>query len=324
MVFVPRNVAQFLFAGALLLASSARAELVDRVAAVVNSEIIPLSDVEAHAAPELAQARAEAKDRASVRREILKRVLDQMIGEKLLEAEMKELNIDVTDQEVDAAMEDVRKQQNWTPEQLEAALRQEGYTVRKYREEGLRPRLQRYKLLNLKVRGKVKVSDEDLKAEYAKLSKLESAEYEVHARHIFVRVAPNAEQKDVEVARKKASALAEEARKSGVDFVALAKAKSEGPSAHDGGDLGFFRRGLMEVSFEKVAFSLKPGEVSDPIKTQAGFHVIKVDERRAIPIRPFDEIKEQLRERVTRTQLDHYTELYIQELKRTSIVDVKI
>lgn len=310
---------------ALLLAGAARAELVDRVAAVVNEDIVALSEVEQRAAPELLRVNKERdpQKRAALRCEALRRGLDQLIGEKLLEATLKELNIDVTEQEIDIGLEDVRKRNNLDAAQFENLLRTEGYTMAGYR-DFMRRQLATMKLINLKVRSKVKVSEEDLKAEYARVSRMESEDFEVHARHILVQLPPNATEEQAEAARQKAQAVAEEARGAGVDFAELAKKRSEGPSAAEGGDLGFFRRGVMLPEFERAAFKLPVGGVSDPVRTKFGWHVIKVEERRASAPRPFEEMKEELRDRLLRAQLEKYTEQYVQELRQAAIVDVKI
>jgi len=304
---------------------AAHAELVDRVAAVVNNDIIPLTDVESRAAADLAkiatlpspQARAEGREK------VLKLALDSLIGEKLLEAEMKELNIDVSDAEVDNSIEDVKKQHNLDAAQFEQDLRSEGYSMATYR-EFMKKYVRRYKLIQLKVRSKVKVSDEDLRSEYQKWARTEQDEVELHARHILVKIPEKGTAADVEAARLKAVALAEEARKPGVDFAELAKAKSEGPSASDGGDLGFFRRGVMVPEFDKAAFALKVGEVSDPVRTKVGFHILKVDERRALPVKSFDAMKDDLRERVLREQLEKLTEQHVLELRQNALVEVKL
>lgn len=303
----------------------ARAELVDRIAAVVNRDVIALSEVEARAAPELQKVRTEGDPgrRNDLRKQVLKRALDTLIGEKLIEAQVKELNIEVSDSKVDLAIEDVKRQNNVDDAQFEKLLMNEGYTVSSYR-QFMKKHLARLTLIDLKVRGKVKVSDADVKAEFAKDSKLESEDAEVHARHILVTVAPNATPQQVEAAKVKAQALAQEARKPGVDFAELAKAKSEGPSRGDGGDLGFFRRGVMVGEFERVAFNLKVGEVADPVRTKFGWHVIKVEERRAVAARGFEEVKEQIRERLLRGQLEKYTEQYVQELRAQAVVEEKM
>lgn len=307
-----------------LVAASAHAELVDRVAAVVNNDIVTFTEVEARAAPELAGLKgAPAEKRGELREQIMKRALDMLIGEKLMEAQIRELNIEVADSEIDLSVEDVKKQNNISGEQFEQLLAQEGYTMSTYR-TFMRKHLARMKLVNLKVRSKVKIADEDLKAEYAKWSHDEQQDAEVHARHILVQVNPKATPEQVEAARVKAFALAAEARKPGVNFAELAKAKSEGPSAADGGDLGFFRHGVMVAEFEKVAFTTPVGGVADPVRTKFGWHVIYVEERRALAAPPFDEVKEQLREKMLRGQLEKYTEQYMQELRQGALVEVKI
>ncbi|MEW5742093.1 MAG: peptidylprolyl isomerase [Myxococcota bacterium] len=308
----------------LLAALTARAELVDRVAAVVNNDIVTLSEVEARAAPELVKLRSEPPEkRAELREQVLKRALDMLIGEKLMEAQIRELNIEVADSEIDLGVEDVKKQNNITTEQFEQLLAQEGYTMSTYR-TFMRKHLARMKLVNLKVRSKVKIADEDLKAEYAKWARDEAQDAEVHARHILVQVNQKATPEQVEAARVKAVALAAEARKPGVNFAELAKKKSEGPSAADGGDLGFFRRGVMVGEFERVAFGTPVGEVADPVRTKFGWHVIFVEEKRALAAPPFDEVKEQLREKMLRGQLEKYTEQYVLELRAAALVDVKL
>ncbi len=308
-----------------LIATGARAELVDRIAAVVNTDIIALSEVEARAAPELARVRAETDPsrRAELRSQVLKRVVDALIGEKLMDAQVRDLNIEVTEAEIDLGIDDVKRQNNVEGAQFEQLLAQEGYTLSAFR-TFMKRHLSKLKLVNLKVRSKVKVTDEDLKAEYAKLSRDEQQDFEVRARHLLVQVAPKATPEQVEQARLKAVALMTEAKKPGVDFAALAKAKSEGPSASDGGDLGFFKRGVMVAEFDKVAFGLPLGGISEPVRTKFGWHVIRIEERRSMPPKPYDEMKDLLRERLIRGQLEKYTDQYVQELRAAAAIDVKL
>lgn len=320
------TVTRLLITTVLVGALGAHAELVDRVAAVVNNDIITLSEVETRIAPDILRLRQQEPDpakRTELRTALVKRGVEVLIGEKLMEAQVKELNIEVADSELEAGMQDVQKQNNITPEQFEALLGQEGYTLQSYK-TFMRKHLARLKLVNLKVRSKVKISDEDLKAEYAKWAHDEAREFEVHARHILVQVAPKATPEQVELARLKSVMLMEEARKPGTNFAELAKKKSEGPSAADGGDLGFFKRGVMVAEFEKAAFSLPVGGISEPIRTKFGWHVLKVEERKALAAPPLDEVKDQLRDRMLRGQMEKYTEQYVQELRAGAVVEVKI
>ncbi len=306
-------------------ALTAQAELVDRVAAVINSDIIPLSEVETRAAPELARAppAPDAAARTAQRAQALKRTLEGIINERLMDAQVKELNIETTDAEVELGIADVKKNSNVDEAQFEQLLTQEGYTMASYR-AFMKKQFARLKLVNLKVRSRVKVSDEDVKAEYARVSRDESLDFEVKARQISVELSPKATPAQVDAAHNKALALAAEARKPGVDFAQLAKAKSEGATAAEGGDLGTFRRGVMVAEFEKVAFTLPVGSVSEPVRTRFGWHVIFVEARTPIAAQSFDDLKDQLRERLTRMGLEKAAEAYNQELRAEALVDVKM
>jgi peptidyl-prolyl cis-trans isomerase SurA len=312
---------------ALLLAgSSARAEVVDRVAAVVNQDIITLSEVEERAAPEMERLSAERdpKKRAEARQALLLRFTNQLIGEKLMDKEIKELGLSATEREVDQAIDDVLRQNNLeSREALEERIRAEGLSMKTYREV-LAGQMSRMKLVQLKVSPRVKLTEADLRAEYAQYTKNERGDAEVHARHILLQLPKNAPADQVEATRKRALAIVAEARRPGMDFEALARARSEGPSAADGGDLGFFRRGQMVPAFDKVVFGLKVGEVSEPVRTDFGWHVIKVEERRAVDVPKFDDLREQLAEKLRREKTEKFVEQYVAELRRNAIVQVKL
>jgi peptidyl-prolyl cis-trans isomerase SurA len=321
---VVKQASKVLVLGALVAAGAAWAELVDKVAAVVNEQVIPLSEVEKRAAPELAAAsRKPGAERAEARKKALQNALDGLIGEKLMEKEIEDLGISVTDQEVDLGIEDVRKQNNFEPEQFEQALKSEGYSLPEYR-EFMRKHLRRLKLVNLKVRSRVQLSEKDLRTAYENWARLEKGDPEIHARHILVKLAPDAPKEEVARAEVKAKALAAEAKKPGVDFAELARKKSEGPSRDDGGDLGTFRRGTMLAEFEKVAFNLPEGGVSDPIRTRFGIHIVKVESRKEIPVKSFEEMKPQLQEKLGRDQLEKFTEQYVRELRQAAAIEVRI
>ncbi len=310
---------------ALLLGSGASAELVDRVAAVVNSDIITLTEVEKRAAPELALlADTNAKDKATQRNRIIREALDQLVADRLVDWQLKEQHVEVTDQEVEVAAESVKTQNGFDQQKLEDALRAQNMTLASWKNDVLRKQLARYKLIKSKVEGKVKVSDEDVKSEYQKWVRMESSDAEIHARHILLKVDAAAPPEEVEKARQRAKKITDEARQPGVDFTELAKKKGEGASAQEGGDLYFFRRGVMLEEFEKVAFALKPGEISDPVRTSYGWHVIKVEERRAVPVKSYQEMEASLREKLRTSQMEKASDSYIQELKQSAVVDLKI
>ncbi|MEH2511706.1 peptidyl-prolyl cis-trans isomerase C [Nitrobacteraceae bacterium AZCC 1564] len=149
----------------------------------------------------------------------------------------------------------------------------------------------------LNTEGKAAVTEDAMKKVYEEATKQVSGEQEVHARHILV---PTEEE---------AKAIVEELKK-GADFAELAKKKSKDPGAADGGDLGFFTKEQMVPEFSAAAFALEPGKISDPVKSQFGWHVIKVEEKRDRKPPPFDQVKPQIETFVVRkAQSDYVTKL---------------
>jgi peptidyl-prolyl cis-trans isomerase C len=145
--------------------------------------------------------------------------------------------------------------------------------------------------------GKAATNDDAMKKVYEEASKQITGEQEVHARHILVETEDQAK-------------AVEDELKKGADFAELAKKKSKDPGASDGGDLGFFTKDQMVPEFSAVAFALEPGKVSDPVKTQFGWHVIKVEEKRNRKAPDFDQVKSQIETYVTRkAQADYVAKL---------------
>jgi peptidyl-prolyl cis-trans isomerase SurA len=311
-------------AAVVLFAPAAQAgpRVLDRVAAVVNEDMIPLSEVYDRAAPELAALDAEGQATPAKKQSALHHALDELIADRLLVAEQKASSIEITDQEIDYAVDDVRKQNNMDPATFEQALTSKGQTLAAFREK-MKKDLGAMKLIGQKVRAKIKVTDEDVKAEYARSTKADEADAEVHARHIVIQVAKDASKEVEHDAFERANKLAVRAR-AGEDFAELAKKFSEGPSKTDGGDVGFFRRGEMVGAFDKVAFTLKPNEISDPVRSPFGWHVIQVLERRAGKAKPFDQVKEELRDKLWRDQMQRQTEQFVAELRKQAVVDIKM
>jgi peptidyl-prolyl cis-trans isomerase C len=145
----------------------------------------------------------------------------------------------------------------------------------------------------LATKGKAATTDEAEKKVYEDAAKQISGEQEVHARHILVETEDEAKAIKAELDK-------------GADFAELAKKKSKDPGASDGGDLGFFTKEQMVPEFSEVAFRLEPGKISDPVKSQFGWHIIKVEEKRNRKPPEFDQVKGQIETYVTRKAQAEY------------------
>jgi peptidyl-prolyl cis-trans isomerase C len=149
----------------------------------------------------------------------------------------------------------------------------------------------------LATEGKAATTDEAMKKVYEEASKQITGEQEVHARHILVESEDDAKAVKAELDK-------------GANFAELAKKKSKDPGAADGGDLGFFTKEQMVPEFSAVAFTLEPGKISDPVKSQFGWHIIKVEEKRSRAAPGFEQVKGQIETYVTRkAQADYVAKL---------------
>jgi len=145
--------------------------------------------------------------------------------------------------------------------------------------------------------GKAATTPDAMKKVYDEAAKQIGGDQEVHARHILVETEDEAKAVKAELDK-------------GADFAELAKKKSKDPGASDGGDLGFFTKEQMVPEFANVAFSMEPGKISDPVKTQFGWHIIKVEEKRNRKPPEFDQVKSQIETYVTRkAQADYVGKL---------------
>ncbi len=166
-------------------------------------------------------------------------------------------------------------------------------------------------LLKKEVEEKAKITDEkELKEFYDKNPQEFMGGAEIKSSHILV--ATEAEAKDIH-----------EKIKKGEDFAKLAKkvSKDQG-SANRGGDLGFFKRGMMVPEFEQVAFSLKPGEVSSPVKSRFGFHIIKVTDKKEGTKLEFEQVKEAIKRRITTEKQKALFEIFVESLKKDSKIEI--
>lgn len=298
--------------------------VVDRVAATVNGDVVTLGELVERSGEEYRRAEVlpPGPDREGARRRALRRAFDDVVAEKLLASQAAELGLEATAGQVDAAIEDIKKRNGLDEKRLDEALAQQGLDRESFRRQ-VKANLETYNLLGYKVRNRVKVTDEDLRNFYQRHAAEFAGEEEVHVRHIFLPLAESAAAAE----EAKARALGERVLQrlaAGEDFAAVARDASKGPGAQDGGDLGWLKRGVVQKTLEDAAFALKPGQVSGLVRVGPGLHVLKLEERRQGGAKRFDEVKEELRERLSNEQLDSYKAQYLEELRKDALVDVKL
>jgi parvulin-like peptidyl-prolyl isomerase len=173
----------------------------------------------------------------------------------------------------------------------------------------------------LRERQGIEVTDEAAKKYYDDNPKKFEQPEKVKARHILINTPPKADDKAVEEARKKAEKIAKEAQKEGTDFGKLAKEKSEGPSAKKGGDLGYFSKNRMVPGFSEKAFAMKDGEISGPVKTKFGFHIIKREGHKKAEKKSFEEAKGDIVKQLERKKFRSALDKFLKDLKKDAKIE---
>jgi peptidyl-prolyl cis-trans isomerase C len=226
-------------------------------------------------------------------KKIRENILNRLVEESLIQQEIQKQGVTVSDEELTAEFERYKARFKGE-EQFQNYLTHGRTTVEEVKER-LKSGFALTKLLTKL--GKLDVSEDEVKHAYETGIKMYTEPEQVRAQHVLIKVAETAPADQADAAKKKALEVLAKAKK-GDDFAALAKQYSDDTmSKEKGGELGFFRKGVMVPKFEEAAFALKPGElVKEPVRTPFGFHVIKTLEKKEERVKPFDEVKAQIQE----------------------------
>ena len=297
---------------------------VDRVAAVVNGEPILLSELAERAGSEWLRVDAMTpgpeKDRD--RKDVLQRAFEQVLSEKLLGAAAVADQVEASEQQVEAAIQDIKTRNNLDDKGLQEAVAGQGIDMATFRQQ-VKKDLDAYLVLDHRVRSRVKVGDQDVQNYYQTHGSEFGGEPELHVRNVFLPLAEKAEAAEVD----RVVAEAEQVRArvaAGADFASEAKKASRGPNAAQGGDLGWIRRGTIQKALEDAAFALEPGQTSPAIRAGPGVHVLFVEEKRMGGGKTFEQAKEEIRNKLYQTQVESFRGQLINDLKKEAVIEAKL
>jgi peptidyl-prolyl cis-trans isomerase C len=229
--------------------------------------------------------------------------------------------VTASDAEIDSSIQQMRAQFP-TEEAFKQALDARGMTIDKLKAD-TRIDICINKMMEAEVAAQPPPSDAQIREFYDSNPDKFKKDEAVRASHILFRVDENADAATKKKAMDVAQSVLKQAR-AGADFAELAKKHSADGSAQQGGDLNFFTRGQMVPPFDQAAFTLKPGEISDIVTTQFGYHIIKVTERRPATTVPFDQVSGQIKEYLTEQQKQQKSEAFIQSLKQKAKIEVLV
>ena len=319
---VPKRVFAVFFMAALACAGIPRAvfsaEVVERILAVVNDEIITEQDLDIVMAPVVAQYRTtytgkEYEDRVQEARQ---EFLNKVIEDKLILSEAKRKQVIVKDQEVDETMSDVRNKFP-TREAFLSAIEEQGLTEKKIWNR-FHDQLMTQKLVNYEVKSKVSVSPGEVN-EYYKAHSQEFIQGDrIELQHILIRTSTRSE----EEARQLAQSIADQVA-GGKDFEELARTYSEGAEAKEGGAMGWVEKGQLLGEIDEKIFQLQAGQVTGPIQSSLGFHIFKVVDRKQFSVKPLTDVRGQIQDVLFKAKIKIRLEGWMQSLKKDAYISIR-
>jgi parvulin-like peptidyl-prolyl isomerase len=248
--------------------------------------------------------------------------MDLMIEQELVKQAAENEGIAGDPAEVDKQIAELRDVFD-TDEQFRMKLEADGYTEETYRRHVQRMAAAKVYLDRIRADAS-DVRDSEVEQFYEENEDRLTLPEQVRVRHILLTWKPMGTQDDRAAIREQMEPILERAR-AGEDFAALAREFSEDSATKgNGGDTGFFYRGTMVPAFEQAAFALQPGEVSDPVDTVFGVHIIKLEERQEARLLPLDEVREQLRDHVREEKMEAAVGAKVDELRAAADVQVLI
>ncbi|HEY5934686.1 MAG TPA: peptidylprolyl isomerase [Kofleriaceae bacterium] len=300
--------------------------IVERVVAVINDAIILASELEARLVPVRNEAMqiADIKERERRLSKLQTQVLDDMVNEELIVQAAEAAKVEVEASEVQAALDEIKQQNNLDDAGLAQVLASQGYTVGGYKTD-LRRQLLRLRAVNQLVAPKVQVTEEDVRARYDEMQRRSAAVSAVSLSHILFKLPEHPTEQQLAEAKQKAGKAIERV-KAGEEFAKVATEISEDDSTKaTGGQLGWFQRGSMaNPEWEPVVFAMEKGDVRGPVSGPQGLHVFFANELKKSDMKPFAEMKDGIMRELRRREMDKQTVTWIDELRKKAYIDVKL
>jgi parvulin-like peptidyl-prolyl isomerase len=299
----------------LALAPLLRAEIVERVVAKVNGDIVTLSEFTARQIQEAQAARVSPDRIEPFLRANNARILQAAIDDLLVVQKAADMGMRVPPGYLKDVIENIKKENNIeSDEAFLLQLQREGMSLDDLKRNIERSILSR-QVISREVDAKVQISEQEGRADY----EARKAEYTTPAKIKLQEIVVRAEGD----ARARAEELVRRAR-GGEDFQALAREHSSAPSRASGGELGELAHGEMNPEIEKIALRLQPGEVSDPFLRGDAYVILRVAAKSAGRVVPYDEVKEEIRKRLQQSRRGEEYERFLAGLRKAAIVDVRV
>ncbi len=301
-----------------LFVTPAAGEVINRVAAIVNDTIITTYQLDQKTTEAAAQDPQYANLDAAEQQTFKKKVLDLMIEEELIKQRAMELNINVSEDEINASIDDVQTQNKLTRLQLIAALEQQGMSFESYR-SNMRSQITRYKLIAKEVQNKIDVTGQEIRRYYEQHSEEYLDAPYVHLSRLTFPLSEGASTGEIDAAQ----AQAEKGRKrllSGDNIADLLLTYSDA----SGGDMGKIKESNLATEFAEAIAPLKTGEVSDIIKTSGGLFLFKMEERNSGSPKPLETVQPEIENILMEKSRNDAFKSWQESLRSNAYIDIRI
>lgn len=300
----------------------AAAVVIDGIAATVNGEVITLLDLEKAGKPQVDKELSTTlkRERARAKRDILTSVLDQLIVRTLQIQRAAELRLSVSEAEVSTAIENIMRGNSLTEDMLTRALTEQGLTMEAYRAQ-ISEQILFSKLMQQEIRARIAVTPEEIEAYYQDHEQDYHRPERIRVRHLLVKVGTEAGEDEFQAAREEINDILAQSRE-GQNFIDLIRTYSPQTMQGEESLSGWLKRGEFLKELEDVAFSLPVGEVSDPIRSQAGFHLLQVAEKEEASQLAVETVSDSIKESLLREKmkLDHGE--WLREMRENAQVEI--
>jgi peptidyl-prolyl cis-trans isomerase SurA len=310
----------------LLAPATAQATIVERVVAVVGDRAILLSELVDRARPFQLQVYTnvpEGASRNAALSQLYKQLIERLVDEELQGREAVRANITVTAEEIQAALERVAKQNDVSVEQLFEEAQKNGLGVAEYRGE-IRRQLLDAKMLNLRIQGRMRIGEDDMRNAYKRIAHDERRKLEFRAAWIRFQIPPGSGTAGAAEQRDAATRVAARAR-AGADFSELAQEYSSDPATREtGGLLAPMHPGELPQEIDNALLAMEPGDVSAPLRLGDAWLVIKLVERAPSQLPEYEKAKPQLQTRVYAEKMDTARRQWLDGLRKRTHVDIRL
>ncbi len=309
------------FAATLLFFAPVSAEIQNRVVAIVNDQVITLHELDSKIRELTGLSPRELKEKSDeIYIETRRKILNDLIDQKIALEKIKELEIQAEPKEVDQAIEKVKEDNQLTQEGLIAKLKERGTTYEAYR-KSMQAELERIELINYEVQSKIVLREEDIEKYYREHIDEFTSGGKVRLGLIFLKQTDPADKDEARALYQKAQNILSMIQ-GGEDFGKLARKYSSGPGAREGGDLGVFKLSEMESEMAKQIEGLSSGDVAKPIIRPDGIRIIKVVEKDKGGVKSLEQVRNAIQSILYREEVERRYSSWLSELRKKAYIKI--